>query len=273
VAAPEQSRILRSWSPAARATAGLVLLLLVASAPALDAQSVLETLRRGIEAQNVFRRARAAYDARDYQMARDRFLDVLALHPEHDEARALLGWSQYYLGEHRAAIITFKTVLRRQPTWDGLYEGLGWGRFRLGRHHLASEAFRAALELNPENLDARIGLGSAQFELGAYDLALPHLQAAVKGLEPLAGPEPSGLPAVRAKLAWSLYYLERYREALVEFGKGLRTQPGLHGLHNGAGWCYLRLGQKERARAAFQRALALRPNYEDALEGLRQASG
>jgi hypothetical protein len=44
----------------------------------------------------------------------------------HDEAQALLGWSEYSLGEYRAAIISFKTALRRQPTWEGLYDGLGW---------------------------------------------------------------------------------------------------------------------------------------------------
>lgn len=256
-----------------RATASAVALFVLVAGSGLHAQGILEGLRRGIEAQAAFRRAKAAYDARDYAGAREGLSDALALDPAQDEARALLGWSQYFLGEYRAAIITFKTALRRQPTWDGLHAGLGWSRFRLGRYHLAGETFRTALELNPESVDAMIGLGSAQFELGEYEAALPHLAAAVRRLEPLAGPEPPELSRVRAKLAWSLYYLERYREALIQFEKGLRAQPSLHGLHNGVGWSYLRLGQKDRARAAFQRALALKPGYEDALEGLRQASG
>ena len=263
----------RSLGLTSRVAASLVALLLVVAAPGLHAQGVIESLRRGIEAQQTFRRAKAAYDARDYRTARDRVSEALSLDSDHDEARALLGWSQYFLGEYRAAIITFKVALRRQPAWDGLHDGLGWSRLRLGRYHLASEAFRAALGLNPENVDAMVGLGSAQFELAVYETALPHLQAAVKRLEPLAGPEPPELPGARAKLGWSLYYLERYREALAQFERGLRTQPNLHGFHNGAGWCHLKLGQKGRARAAFERALALRPGYEDALEGLRQVSG
>jgi len=64
-----------------------------------------------------------------------------------------------------------------------------------------------------------------------------------------------------------------YREALSEFEKGLRARPDWYGLHNGIGWCHLKLGRKAEARAAFQRALTLRPGYEDAVEGLRQASG
>ena len=45
---------------------------------------------------------------------------------------------------------------------------------------------------------------------------------------------------------------------------------GGDGLHNGMGWCYLKLDRTVEARAAFQRALALWADYEDAREGLRQ---
>ena len=253
--------------------AALAAVLLLGAVQALEAQGVLDALRRGVEAQAAFRRGKALYGARDYRGARDRLAEAVTLDPGHDEARALLGWSHYFLGEHRAAIVTFKTALRRQPEWDGLLDGLGWSRLRLRRYHLAAEAFRAALEKNPENTDALIGLGSARFELGEYEAALGPLQDAARRLGPLAGAEPSELATVRAKLAWSLYYLDRYGEALGLFEKGIRTNPDLHGLHNGAGWCYLRLGRKPQARAAFQRALALRPDYQDAVEGLRQLGG
>ncbi|MGH7320957.1 MAG: tetratricopeptide repeat protein [Candidatus Rokuibacteriota bacterium] len=41
---------------------------------------------------------------------------------------------------------------------------------------------------------------------------------------------------------------------------------------NGLGWVYLKLGRRAESRAAFERALALRPGYTDALDGLRLAS-
>lgn len=258
--------------PRLRVIAGsLVGLVLLAAAARVPAQGIFQGLRRGIQAQGAFNRGRALYEAGDYPAARERLTEAVTLEPEHDEARALLGWTQYRLGEYRAAIITFKAALRRQPTWEGLWSGMGWSRLRLGRHHLAAEAFRVALDQNPDYVDAMIGLGSAQFELGRYDAALPPLQTALRRLEPLAGPEPAELPGVRTKVAWSLYYLGRYREALALFEKGIRNAPDWHGLYNGAGWCYLKLGDRARARAAFERALALRPDYDDALEGLRQA--
>ena len=112
------------------------------------------------------------------------------LDPDHDEARALLGWAEYFDGDHPAATITFKTLLRRQPGWEGLYDGLGWSRLRAGRPRLAREAYRAALAIEPEYVDALVGLGSAEFELKRYAEALPPLTTALRRLRPLVGEDP-----------------------------------------------------------------------------------
>jgi Flp pilus assembly protein TadD len=39
------------------------------------------------------------------------------------------------------------------------------------------------------------------------------------------------------------------------------------------GWCYIQLGQRANARAAFQRAMELGPNDEAARDGFRRAGG
>jgi protein O-GlcNAc transferase len=261
--------------PRGRPPAGLALValvLLVLPAVALG-QGLLSDLRRGMQSQTLFRQGRLLYEARDYGAARDRFLDAVALDESQDEARALLGWSHYHLGEYRAAAIVFKATLRRQPSWDGLYDGLGWSRLRLGRYHLAIEAFQAALDLSPDHGDALIGLGSALFELGRYEAAIPPLDRALRGMATLLGHEAREAPIARARLAWSLYYVGRHVEALDAFERALRAAPQGAGLYNGLGWCHLRLGDRSRARSAFERALALQPGYEDAAEGLRQARG
>ena len=80
------------------------------------------------------------------------------------------------------------------------------------------------------------------------------------------------MTTLRAKIAWSLYYLERYREALAMFIRASLAAPGSHQLQVGMGWCYLRLGQKADAQDAFQRAMRTEPNDEIVREGLRRAS-
>ena len=47
--------------------------------------------------------------------------------------------------------------------------------------------------------------------------------------------------------------------------------PDSYQYHLGMGWSYLKLGQRNDARAAFQRALKLEPSDEAVREGLRRA--
>jgi Flp pilus assembly protein TadD len=162
--------------------------------------------------------------------------------------------------------------LRRRPDWEGLYDGLGWSRLRAGRPRLAREAFRAALGLAPEYVDALIGLGSAEFELRRYSEALPPLTTALRRLKPMFGEDPPQVSNVQAKIAWSLYRLGRYADALTAFQAGSRTRRDEHLFFTGMGWCYLGLERRGEARVAFERALALQPGHKDALDGLRFAS-
>ena len=192
--------------------------------------------------------------------------------PGNDEARAVLGWAEYFDGDHSSATITFKTALRRQPNWEGLYDGLGWSRLRVGHPRLARDAFHAALALEPQYLDALIGLGFAEYELRRYSEAMPPLTTALSQLTPTIGEELFQAQRVRAKIGWSLYHLGRYQDALVVFQTGAGAQRDAHVFQAGMGWCYLRLQRSGDARVAFERALALEPSYEDAVEGLRLAS-
>jgi tetratricopeptide (TPR) repeat protein len=225
---------------------------------------------RSVQAEASFARGSALLEERKYQEARDRLAEAVALYPEHDQARALLAWSEYFLGDFRGAAVTFKTGLRRQPTWEGLYNGLGWSRLRLGRYQLAAAAFGSALDRNPDYVDALNGLGSAQFERGHYDLALPPLEKALQGSRRLLRAEPAEVTILRGKMAWSLYYLERHREALAMFIRASLAAPDSQQYQVGMGWCYLKLEQKDDARAAFRRAQQLGPTDETVREGLRR---
>ena len=109
------------------------------------------------------------------------------------------------------------------------------------------------------------------FQRGDYELAIPPLEKALYRSQRLMGPEPPEVTTTRGKLAWSLYYLERDREALAMFIRASLAAPDSHQLQVGMGWCYLRLGQKDDARAAFQRAAKLGPVDEMVREGLRLA--
>jgi Flp pilus assembly protein TadD len=110
-----------------------------------------------------------------------------------------------------------------------------------------------------------------EFERSRYEAALGPLTAALRQLE-AQGAEPSERAAVAANIAWSLYYLERPAEALPAFQRAIALKPDWSGLHSGMGWSLLRLGRQGEARIAFERALRLQPGYADAVAGLKLAS-
>ena len=243
-----------------------------ASSAALPSSpGMFQSFRRSMQAEASFQRGNTLLEERNYKEARDAFAKATLLYPEHDQARALLGWSEYFLGDYRSAVVTFKMSLRRQPTWEGLHNGLGWSRLRAGRYQLAAASFRSALERNPDYVDASNGLGSALFERGQYEAALSPLEKALNGARRALSAEPPEVTTLRGKIAWSLYYLERPREALAMFIRASLAAPDSYQYQVGMGWSYLQLGQKDDARAAFQRAMKLRPTDEAAREGLRRA--
>jgi len=237
----------------------------------ISSPGFFQGVRRSMQAEANFARGSALLREHKYQEARDSLAEAVALYPEHDQARALLAWSEYFLGDFRGAAVTFKTALRRQPRWEGLYNGLGWSRLRLGRYQLAADAFGSALDRNPDYIDALNGLGSAQFERSQYDLALPPLEKALEGSRRLLTAEPPEVTVLRGKVAWSLYYLERYREALAMFIRASLAAPDSQQYQVGMGWSYLKLDQRDDARAAFRRAQQLGPVDDAVSEGLRRA--
>jgi tetratricopeptide (TPR) repeat protein len=232
----------------------------------------LGRMRQKLEARTAFGRGRGLYEARDLTGARPHLEQAVRLDPDHDEARALLGWLEYFSEAPQSAIVMFKTALRRQPTWEGLYNGLGWSRLRVDRPHLARDAFRAALDANPQYTDALAGLGLALYELGDYVAAMPALDQAVATLEGALGRGAPELIDLREATAWSLYRLGRYGEAAVEFERVARARPEGPDVQAALGWAYLKGGRRGDARAAFQRALELAPNSTDAARGLALAS-
>jgi len=71
-------------------------------------------------------------------------------------------------------------------------------------------------------------------------------------------------------MAALLYGEGRYHEALTLVERALAIQPHNPEFLTAKGAILLKLGDREGARDAFQRALAVAPDYGDAREGLRE---
>jgi tetratricopeptide (TPR) repeat protein len=253
------------------ATVLLGMSLLLASCAGTLAQ-VGDRFRQGVRAQQSYHAGLEKYLARDYDGAIPLLLKAVELEPTFDDAEAYLAWSYYHAGQYAHATKHFRQALTRQPNWEGLHNGLGWSRHRLKRYTLALESFRQSLSLDPRYRDAAVGFAYSLFELGRYAEALPHLERLTAEGEggPLSSPT-SDVDEVRARLAWTLFYLGDFARARDQFRRGAAARPDWAGMHNGLGWSLLRLGDRASARAAFSRAITLLPDYADARDGLASA--
>lgn len=243
----------------------------LAASPGAPRPGSVEPVPQSSQARAEFEAGRSRYEANDLVVARQHLENALRLNPELDEARALLGWAEFFTGDSRAATTTFKTALRRQPTWEGVYNGLGWSRLRLNRPNLARDAFRAALDLNPAYTDALAGWGLTLYRLEEYAAAIPALDEAAATLESALGRDAPELVDLHEASAWSLYRTGHFGEAAVEFERVIKARPSDPGPQAALGWTYLRVGRRGAARAAFLRALELAPNSADAARGLSLA--
>ncbi len=234
--------------------------------------TVSPEVEAGLQAHQFFTQGMAAYQAQDYQAALPFFQQALRIDPAMDEAMAALAWSDYHLGAYRESTYVFRQALLRQPRWKDLYDGLGWSRYHLGRYALATEAFQQALQLDLGYRDARVGLAFAEFEMGDYADARPQLHRLVREGEGTSQKSPApDEEEVRGRLAWTLFYLKDYDQAVAEFRRGIAAHPEAYNLYDGLGWTDLALGQPRLALENFAEALRLKPDFRDAEAGMRLA--
>lgn len=253
---------------------GLVMILGLVLAGCADLRSEVATsYRNSRAAQQAYDEGKAKYQTGDYAGAIPNFQRALSIDPKYDDAEIRLAWSYYHSGKYPDATRHFRQVTARQPRWEGAWNGLGWSQYRVGQYQVALAAFQEAVALEPEFRDAAVGLAYSLFELRRYREALPLLKRLTLEGEYLYFPDPkSDVEEVRSRYAWCLYYTGSYETARDEFVKGIRARPKWHGLHNGLGWTYLKLGDRAKARESFQRALRLEPDYPDARAGLAEAN-
>jgi Tfp pilus assembly protein PilF len=220
-------------------------------------------------AQRAYDAGLGRYTAKDYPGAAADFARAVRMDSTHDDARAYLAWSHYRQGDYVSATREFRTALARQPQWAGLHNGLGWSRYRVERYHLALKAFGDALALDPQYRDAAVGQAYSLYALERYDEARPLLERLVREGEGGGFQTPlSDVDEVRARYAWTLYYLGDYAAARAQFAKAAAAHLDWAGLHNGLGWSSLRLGDRAAAAESFRHALSLRADFEDAREGM-----
>ena len=190
------------------------------------------------------------------------FRDVLNLDPRNATAFQLLGVVYHRMGRSDDATRYLEQAIAMQPDLAEAHHNYGMILVERGDMEAARIRFATAIEHKPDYADAHMNLGNLAASNGDVDRAREYFQKAIE----LA---PQNVKA-RTNLAGLELQYGHHVAALAVLDAALEEFPDDALLHNNRGSVLVVKGDKDGARNAFQKALALEPSNPEADRNLRE---
>jgi predicted O-linked N-acetylglucosamine transferase (SPINDLY family) len=233
----------------------------------------------------------ALFNLKRYDEARVCYQRALALNPNFPTAQRNLGNALFQLKLPEEAIAAFTRAIELKRDDVEAYCNRGVAEMTLGRHEAAVISTERALALAPNHFEAIVNNGLAHLELRhleaagkAFNTALAirpnmaevlahrgrlHLQFARKAeaeadFDAAVALEPSLEVAWRGKAQISML-TGRVAQAIVACNKALEQNPTSEIGLTMLGACFGKLGDTAAAIQHFDRALEIRPDYDEAI--------
>ena len=179
---------------------------------------------------------------------------ALELAPNSDEGYRRLGDAYRASGKKEEALKSYKKATEINPYYWYNFNALGNAYLRFGDNDNALKAYQKVTELAPKNGLGFLNMGNAYYRMDRWEDAISSYKKSIDV-------EPAFLPYMN--LGTTYFYLKRYPEAVQMFEKAVELSPqqemAVGNLADGYRWS----GQKDKANAAYDKAIAL------ALKGLQ----
>ena len=167
------------------------------------------------------------------------------------EVHNVMGSAFIATGKYAQAIAELKRAISLAPSSDEAYRRLGAAYLASGDYPHAIEAFQKAVDLNSYYWINQNALGDAYYRSGDYAKALQ----VFKQVTVLAPDINSGYDNIG-----NVYANQgKYQEAVPYFKKALEIEP-YYGTYSNLGTCYFYLKQYAQAAEMFEKAVELNPN-------------
>ena len=170
------------------------------------------------------------------------------LAPNSDDAYRMLGIAYLDAGQNEQGIQALRKAVEINPYYWVNKNSLGNGYLRIGKYDEALKNFQQVTQLEPQNEIGYANIGSVYVSMGRNQDSIPPLEKAMQ-----LGPE----PAVISTLGTSYFYLHRYGEAVKQFEKAVELNPNDETMMGNLADGYRAVGQMERAKATYEKAIAL----------------
>lgn len=234
-----------------------------------------------------FFRAQIAYNKGDFDIAKEKLLQVVKVLPDHKPSFLLLGAIDFSQGNLEQADEYLSRFVAARPDHVPARKLLAETRMKQDQPELAMEAlsgalvqapddtqllamvgqvamhggdavqgvayFKKALAVEPDNSEVRIGLARAYLAEGQYNKGVKELTKVVESGE---AQEKAGTLLVLAHLQH-----KKSQQALTAAKKLLKKSENSPIYLNLVGVVYLELGKKEDARHYFEKALKVKKEY------------
>src|SRR3989441_1488074 len=231
-----------------------------------NAQEAITSFRKAMAADPEFagsysNMALALEQRGDLKGAEEMFRNALQRAPQNVQVRTNYGALLYTMGRFDQARLELEKAVGIDPSDPSARNNLGAVYGRLGRTSDEIAAYRKAVALDPDYADVHHNLGLALLKQGKTEEGEGELKKALV-IDPRYAP-------AYLNLARSLLGHGRTSEVVDVLTTGTRLLPGDPDLQGLLGETYLRLGQKERAIAAFEASLRLKPDQAELRRRLR----
>ncbi len=197
-----------------------------------------------------------------FQQAIPHFRRALELQPQQDQARYLLGLSQYMAGDCPGVVKTLEPLYSQfSSKMDYLYI-LGSCYGKAGNEEQAARVYAQMFRVEGDSPRVHWLLGNAYLTQDLFQKALEELEK--------ARADPT-LPYLHYSLGLAYYRLRKMKEAQGALEEEIRRNPQFPSSYGLLGAVYLDLREVDKSIASYQRALQLRPNQAAAFYGLGRA--
>jgi putative PEP-CTERM system TPR-repeat lipoprotein len=197
---------------------------------------------------------------RSYVTAESYLRKVLARYPRNLVAQRLLAATYLGSGQTAKGEEVLASALRLAPEDPVLLRLAGEGALAKGDYASAAQRYEQAAARDKDNAAVRTRLAQTRFAAGDDERAFKDLEAA-SAIDP---------DRYQADLQLVLAHLRKreYDKALAAVASLEKKQPTNPLTFDLKGWVYLAKGDRQNARASFEKALALKPNYLPAAANL-----
>jgi eukaryotic-like serine/threonine-protein kinase len=170
------------------------------------------------------------------------------LAPNSDEAYRRLGGAYMQSGESAQAVQAFQKAVQVDPYYWFNQNSLGNTYFQLGDYEKALGAFQQVTQLEPDNAVGYEGIGDVLLQQGKYQECIPAYQKALQ-IQPYW--------STYSNLGTAYFFLKQYSQAADAYAKAVQLNPNDQTTTENLGDAYRWSGQKDKAKAVYQQAIAL----------------